>query len=64
METNISLKVQPNEVSKQYRELILQQTEQIKRHAIQYNIDYIPVDINLGFNQVLQPYLLKRSKLY
>ena len=64
METNITLKVQPNEVSKQYRELILQQTEQIKRHAIQYNIDYIPVDTNLGFNQVLQPYLLKRSKLY
>jgi len=29
---------------------------------MQYRIDYVPVDINLGFDQVMQPYVLKRSK--
>lgn len=63
METNAKLKIYPNEIAERYHDIIQQYTAAIKRHAIQYNIDYIPVDINLGFHQVLQPYLLKRNRM-
>lgn len=62
MESDTKIKVFPNEIARQYREEMEQQTASIKQHAIQYNIDYIPVDVSLGFNQIMQPYLLKRSK--
>lgn len=64
MESDTRLKVFPNEIASQYRAEMARQVESVKNHAIQYNIDYVPVDINQGFNQVMQPYLLKRTKHY
>ena len=29
----------------------------------QYKIDFVKADINLGFEQVLMPYLIKRTKM-
>jgi hypothetical protein len=63
METNAKLKIHPNEIAERYKAMAAKQAEAIKHHAIQYNIDYIPVDINRGFHQVLQPYLLKRNRM-
>ena len=34
----------------------------LRQRAMQYHIDYVPVDIARGFHQVLLPFLLKRSK--
>ena len=31
--------------------------------CLQYKIDYIKADINKGFKQILQSYLVKRSKM-
>lgn len=62
METGKRVKAFPNEIASKYKETMLRQTELVKRHAMQYRIDYVPVDINLGFDQVMQPYVLKRSK--
>lgn len=62
METGKRVKAFPNEIAPKYKETMLRQTEQVKRHAMQYRIDYVPVDINQGFDQVMQPYFLKRSK--
>ena len=62
LESGRKLKVQPQEVAGQYREQMERHTEEIKRRAIQYHADYVPVDINRGFEGVLLPYLLKRSK--
>jgi hypothetical protein len=39
------------------------QTADVKHHAIRYRIDYQPVDTGLGFDQVMLPFLLKRSKV-
>ena len=36
---------------------------QLQHHALQYRIDYVPVDVAQGFHQVLLPFLLKRSKV-
>ncbi len=62
LESGRHLKVMPSEVMERYQDLMHQQTADLKRHAIQYRIDYQPIDIGLGMNQVLLPYLLKRSK--
>ncbi len=64
MESDLKLKIHPTTIAKQYRETMYKQTELFKRRAIQYGIDYIPVDVHLGFHQILQPYLLKREKLH
>ena len=62
LETGRHLKVQPGEVMEKYHDHMLRATADIKRHAIQYHIDYQPVDVGLGVEQVLLPYLLKRSR--
>lgn len=62
LETGRRLKLQPAEVAARYKESMAQQTALIKQHAIQYRIDYQPVDIAQGFEQVMLPYLLKRDR--
>ena len=62
LESGRHLKVMPSEMTERYREIMRQQTADLKRHAIQYRIDYQPIDVGLGMEQVLLPYLLKRSR--
>lgn len=62
METDAKVKAFPNEIAQSYRETMMRQMEAIKHHAIQYQIEYIPVDVALGFEQVMLPFMLKRSK--
>lgn len=62
LESGRRLKVQPSEIADTYRKNMLQQTEILKQQSIRYRIDYQPIDTDLGFDQLLLPYLLKRSK--
>ena len=62
LESGRRLKLLPSDVAEKYRESMTRQTDNIKQHAIRYQIDYQPVDIGQGFNQVLLPFLLKRNK--
>lgn len=62
LESGRHLKVMPSEVVAHYRDIMHRQTSDLKKHAIQYLIDYQPIDVGLGMEQVLLPYLLKRSK--
>ena len=62
LESGRRLKVNPSEVADKYRQQMAIQTADIKQHAIRYRIDYQPVDIAMGFDQVMLPYLLKRSR--
>ncbi len=64
METDKRVKMFPNEFAERYRNEMTRQTELVKQHAMQYNIDYVPVDVNLGFEQVMLPFVLKRAKHY
>lgn len=63
LESGEDLKVFPSKVKEQYTEAIQKFTSELKLRCGQYHIDFVPADINLGFNQVLLPYLLKREKL-
>lgn len=61
MEHDRRIRLFPHEFAARYGEAMHRQVKEVQRRAIQYNIDYIPVDITLGFEQVLMPYLLRRS---
>lgn len=62
LESGRQLKVQPNEVADAYRRQMKELFSSLRQHAMQYRIDYLPVDITQGFHQILLPFLLKRSK--
>lgn len=64
MEGERKVKLVPSETAARYRAVMEEQTRQLRRHAMQYHIDYVPVDVGLGFDQVMQPYILKRSRHY
>lgn len=64
LESGIRIKAQPHDLIEQYRTQMLKQTADLKQHAIRYKVDYVPVDIAKGFDQVMLPYLLKRGKHY
>lgn len=63
LETGQRLRLQPNEVAAAYSGEMHTLQADLQQHALQYRIDYQPVDVAQGFHQVLLPFLLKRSKL-
>lgn len=62
LESGQVLRLQPSEVAQQYGDLMLRQQADLQQRAMQYRIDYVPVDVAQGFHQVILPFLLKRSK--
>ncbi len=64
MESGETLKLNPSEVKEQYVAEMKKLREEIKLKCGQYGIEYVPSDINAGFNQVLLPFLVKRKKLF
>lgn len=64
METGSEVKVHANNIREYYQQTINTLFQEIKVKCGQYQIDLIPVDITQGFEQVMLPYLLKRSQMY
>jgi uncharacterized protein (DUF58 family) len=64
METNESLKLNPVEVREKYREQFQKARHELEVRCGRYQIDYVPADINKGFEGILLPYLFKRERLY
>lgn len=63
LESGRQLKLQPEEVADAYRRQMTELFDTLRQRAMQYHIDYVPVDIAQGFHQILLPFLLKRSKI-
>ena len=63
MEDGEILKVNPNEIKEIYKKRMSEYIDELKLKCSQYKIDFIPVDIKEGYKQVLQTYLLKRTKM-
>lgn len=63
METKQEVKLHANEVKQKYQEHMRSFEEKIKLKCAQYKIDFVPVDIQKPFHQILTPYLLKRVKM-
>ncbi|MCP4124234.1 MAG: DUF58 domain-containing protein [Bacteroidetes bacterium] len=64
LETNESIKLQPNQVKEMYMEKMAAIKKEIKLKCAQYKIDFIEADVNKSFGQILLPFMLKRGKMY
>jgi uncharacterized protein (DUF58 family) len=63
METGEEVKLHPNEIKDTYKTSMADFKKELMLKCGQYKIDFVEADINLGFDQVLMPYLLKRTRM-
>jgi len=63
LETEEEINVYAENVKEKYREIVENYFKDLKNKCLQYQIDYVPVDINAGFNDVLTKYLISRKKI-
>ena len=62
VETGEQIQLFASQIKEKYQEKVAQYFKDLKYKCMQYKIDYVPVDINQGFDQVLMTYLMSRSK--
>ncbi len=63
METGDKVRVRGADVKQQYVSKMQAYLSDLKLRCQQYRIDFVEADINKDFQQVLLPYLIKRTKL-
>jgi uncharacterized protein (DUF58 family) len=63
VETGEKLKLQPSQIKSQYKKDMQEYYHQLKLRCGQYKIDFIDVDINRSFDEILSAYLIKRAKM-
>ena len=63
MESGEELKVHPSNVKETYLEAVQNYHKELKLRCAQYHIDLVEANIHAGFYQVLNAYLIKRSKM-
>jgi hypothetical protein len=64
MESNTEIKINPAEIREHYTVKMSKYISEIKQRCEQYKIDFVNADINAGYNQILQTYLVKRQKMF
>jgi uncharacterized protein (DUF58 family) len=62
VETGDEINVYAESLQEKYQELAINYFKELKNKCLQYKIDYVPVDINTGYNDILTTYLLQRKK--
>lgn len=63
LESGEKLKFQPSEVKENYSKYVADYYHQLKVKCGQLKIDFIEADINKQYDQILNAYLIKRSKM-
>ncbi len=63
METAEEIKLNPNEIKNTYQTSMVEYKKELMLKCGQYKIDFVETDINQGFENVLMPYLLKRTRM-
>lgn len=64
VESGEQLRIFPSRLKTQYLQAVRQFKKELTLRCGQYHIDLVDTDIHAGFEQVLLPYLVKRSKLF
>ncbi|MBK8848145.1 MAG: DUF58 domain-containing protein [Bacteroidetes bacterium] len=64
VETGERVKVHSNQVKEHYLENIRKFKKELDLKCAQYKIDLYEADVALGYQQVLMPYFIKRSKMH
>ena len=62
VETGEELNIYAENIKESYRGLVEKYFKELKIKCLQYQIDYVPVDINEGFSSVLSNYIISRKK--
>jgi len=62
VETGEQINLFAENIKEAYRLKVEDYFKALKYKCMQYNIDYVPVDIHEGFNQILTTYMVRRSK--
>ena len=62
VETGEEINVYAENIQEKYKELVSEYFKDLKNKCLQYKIDYVPVNIPNGFNDVLTSYLISRKK--
>jgi uncharacterized protein (DUF58 family) len=63
METGEEVKLHPNEIKETYLTQMSSYKKELMLKCGQYKIEFVEADINEGFEQVLMPYLIKRTRM-
>lgn len=63
LESGEEIKLNPTQLKSQYQKTIREFSDKLKLKCAQYKIDFITADIKEGFDNVLNTYLIKRSKM-
>lgn len=63
LETNEEIKLSPSSIKEQYIALKKKEVQDLKLKCTQFKIDFVEVDIKVGFEKVLSTYLNKRNKM-
>ena len=63
VETGEEVNLFSENIQEYYKELVSNYFKELRTKCIQYKIDYVPVDIQLGFAQVLTSYFLSRQRM-
>ena len=63
LETGEEVKVNPNDIREKYIEETKKRKEKLKLRCLQYGIEFVEADVNQGFNNLLETYLMKRKKM-
>ncbi|MCA0238088.1 MAG: DUF58 domain-containing protein [Bacteroidetes bacterium] len=63
MESGEQVKLQPNMVKDFYIKQVAEFTAQLRMKCLQFKIDFVEADINKGFNQILQTWMVKRARM-
>lgn len=62
VETGEELNLYAENIREKYKEAVESYFKELKMKCLQYQIDYVPVDCNEGFDSVLTSYLISRRK--
>ncbi|MCH3885968.1 DUF58 domain-containing protein [Tenacibaculum aquimarinum] len=62
LETKEEINLYSENIQEQYKESVSSYFNELKNSCLQYKIDYVPIDINKGFKEVLATYLISRQK--
>tara|TARA_B100000768_G_C11239591_1_gene358869 strand:- start:104 stop:1027 length:924 start_codon:yes stop_codon:yes gene_type:complete len=63
VETGEEVNLYAENIREKYTELVDSYFKELKNKCLQYKIEYVPVDIQQGFYQVLTSYFLSRQKM-
>ena len=62
VETGEHINLYADTVKANYKKAVTTYFNELKMRCMQYKIDYVPVDINKGFEQILTTYLISRKR--